>query len=294
MLSRLLLSLAGPALALLFVLGLGGCALLPGRGPVRRIVDAASDAELTVPQLVGELATADVVFLGEVHDSAPAHALQLEVTRALAEERGGVVLSLEMFERDVQADLDAYLAGALDEEAFLDVARPWKDYADAYRPAVEEARARGWPVVAACLPRDLAMRIAAEGLEAVAGDEYLPRSVTAEPGPYRDRFEEAMGEHDGFEEGQLDRWFASQCAKDDAMAEAIADAVARRGEGGPPVVHWCGRFHSDFGLGTVSRLRARRPDLEIAVVTTVRRRSTLDPLEGEDRERAAHAFLVRR
>ncbi len=270
------------------------CALFPPIGPVQRVVAPQSGDELSLEQLAQELSDCDVVFLGEVHDSQPAHELQLEVTRRLHELRGDLALSLEMFERDVQPELDAYLAGSTTEEAFLEASRPWKNYAEAYRPAVEYARAHDLAVLAACLPRALAARIAEEGLDAVLGEEHVPRAVTAEPGRYRELFEQAMSGHTGFEEGQLDRWFTSQCAKDDAMAEAIADHLEARAADAPLVVHWCGRFHSDYGLGTVARLRERRLDLDIAVVTTVRRPSTLRALSEDDRARGDFAFLVRR
>ena len=60
-----------------------------------------------------------------------------------------VVLSLEQFERDAQPALDDYLAGRIDEAAFLAKARPWGNYREAYRPLIEFCKARGLPVVAA-------------------------------------------------------------------------------------------------------------------------------------------------
>ena len=38
--------------------------------------------------------------------------------------RQDIVLSMEMFERDVQGVLDDYLRGRIDEESFLDLAFP--------------------------------------------------------------------------------------------------------------------------------------------------------------------------
>ena len=231
---------------LLTALGTGSCALLPPAGPPRRIVVTATGEEIAAEQLAARLRECDVVFLGEVHDSPDAHELQLELTRRLHELHGEVTLSLEMFERDVQPHLDAYVLGRSTEAELLAAARPWSNYASAYRPAVEYARAHGLHVLAACLPRPA-----------------------------------------------MDRWFAAQCAKDAAMAEAIADHLDPSAGSSGPVVHWCGRFHSDYGLGTVERLLERRPDLRIAVVTTVRRRNTLGELESVDRERAEYAFVVR-
>ena len=55
------------------------------------------------------LAEADVIFLGEQHDSAEGHAVQLALTKAVAERRGEIVLSMEMLERDSQRLVDMYL-----------------------------------------------------------------------------------------------------------------------------------------------------------------------------------------
>lgn len=283
-------------LALLVVLLTAfGCRSLgpTGRG---RIVDGATGASRSADELVERLVALDVVFLGELHDSDDGHALQAEITRRLGRRRP-LCISLEMFERDVQIWLDAYLAGALDEDGFLAATRPWPNYAEHYRPAVELARAQGWPVLAANLPRPVAREIARRGLAAVSSP-WLPRHVDTSAGAYKEHFVAAMGGHGaGMEEEQLDDWYAAQCAKDDAMAESIADWLARYaranredGDEVPLVVHWCGRFHSDHGLGTVERLRARRPDLAIGVVTMTRPDGTP---EASELAAGDWAFVVR-
>jgi len=62
-----------------------------------------------------DLAQRDVVFLGEQHDNAIGHAWHRHMLENLHEKRGDVVLSMEMFERDVQPVLDDYLAGRIEE-----------------------------------------------------------------------------------------------------------------------------------------------------------------------------------
>lgn len=263
-----------------------GCRALGLGGPDHRVVESASGEERTLEAMAAELAGTDVVFLGELHDSEVTHELQFELTRLLHQQRP-VVVSLEMFERDVQAVLDDYLAGAVDEETFLDSSRPWTNYDPAYRRVVEWARAQGVPVVAANAPRELARRVTDEGLAAVLAEPFAPERVAVDEPAYRARFEEAMADHDGVEAERMDAWFAAQCLKDDAMAESIAAALAAAPE--RRVVHWNGRFHSDHRLGTVSRLLARDPALEVAVVTSSR---TDDPRRAPtDEERAAGDWI---
>ncbi|MEM7307399.1 MAG: ChaN family lipoprotein [Planctomycetota bacterium] len=242
-----------------------------------RVLDTRSGRAVSVAEAADALAAADVVFLGELHDNDVGHRLQQELTEALLARRGSLVLSLEMFERDVQPVLDAYLAGDIDEEGFLADSRPWPNYAEHYRPAVEFARSRDLPVLASNVPRPLAARVVREGLRRVMTADHTPRLAVTPPGEYRDRFDAVMGTHGGLDGIAPDNVFAAQCIKDDAMAESIVDTLAAAGSDAPLVVHWCGRFHSDFELGTVERVRLRLPDARLAVVS-------MEPGEDLDRE----------
>ena len=58
----------------------------------------------SIDEIAGALEGVDVVFLGELHDDSIGHRVQLEVFMKAVERYAGkrpVVLSLEMFERDV-------------------------------------------------------------------------------------------------------------------------------------------------------------------------------------------------
>ncbi|CAK0894979.1 unnamed protein product, partial [Prorocentrum cordatum] len=93
-----------------------------------------------------------------VHDDVVAHRLQLQVLqRCLAACRASgrrLVLSLEMFESDVQRVLDEYvLQRAIREQDMTQDSRPWPNYARDYRPLVELCREHGVRVIAANAPR---------------------------------------------------------------------------------------------------------------------------------------------
>ena len=241
------------------------CAATPFRS-----LDMVTGDEVTIEDTALRFSTLDVVFMGEEHDNDVGHAMQLELLVALHERRPDLILSMEMFERDVQDVLDAYLAGAVNEEKFLESSRPWGNYRPHYRPLVEYARDNDLAVLAANIPRPLARKVSKEGPEAIAGEEFAARFSTAPPGLYHDLFWDVMNPSGGEPDDELlQRFFAAQCYKDDTMAESIADGLHQAwGQGRRPlVVHVCGKFHSDFGEGAVSRLRDRLPELRIAVVT---------------------------
>lgn len=239
----------------------------------------------------------DVVIVGEQHDDPATHHAEAALLDALGRRRGRVMVSLEMFERDVQPLLDDYGVGRVTETDFLARSRPWRNYASDYRPLVEHARARRWPVVAANVPRPLASAVARGGMAAL---DTLPFSIRrlfaaerrcAPQGEYFRRFGEAMGGMQGHgaasdsatARGMLVRFYEAQCIKDETMAESIVRA--RDTWRGWMVVHYTGAFHSDRRLGTVERLARRLPDARIAVVSIVPvpDPATVDPAEFSDR-----------
>src|SRR5690606_1586260 len=128
-----------------------------------RVFDARRNRWSDLEGMAAELARADVVFFGEFHDDPGTHAMQRALLEALARRRP-VILSLEMFERDVQPLVDGYLSGVITEDSLLAAARPWRNFLEHYRPAVEWARFHSWPVIAANVPRPFGSAIARSGI----------------------------------------------------------------------------------------------------------------------------------
>ena len=109
--------------------------------------------------------------MGEQHDDAVAHFLQLQIFKAAVEKYSKdrkVALSLEMFERDVQTVVDEYLKNLISETHFLASSRPWGNYKTDYRPLVELAKEKNLPVIAANAPRryvNMVTRLGRDSLE---------------------------------------------------------------------------------------------------------------------------------
>ncbi|MHC5062647.1 MAG: ChaN family lipoprotein [Planctomycetota bacterium] len=230
---------------------------------------SCATTKLGLEDLADELAQADVVFFGEEHDNGFGHRQHEMLLRLLHDRRSQIALSLEMFERDVQPFLDQYLADEIDEAEFLENSRPWKGYPEFYRPMVEYAKANGLPVIAANVPRPLATKVSKEGMDSVKGDPNVARESTAPRDRYWVDFQAAMGAHGGVDDETMYSFYEAQCLKDDTMAEAITDYMqeALRQGDRPMVIHVCGKFHSDAGLGTAARVQERMPGLKIEVLS---------------------------
>jgi uncharacterized iron-regulated protein len=264
-----------------------------------RVYDTRRQGFTDFESMLADIARADVVFVGEQHDDPNTHRLEAAMLDGLRRRRVTLALSLEMFERDTQGGLDTYLSGGIAEDEFLKASRPWPRYATDYRMLVEMAKANGWPMIAANVPRRYASSVAKTGLTAldtlspterswVAADLRCPRDA------YFDRFAATMSGHAGSgspkvapeEQQQMtERYYFSQCVKDETMAEAIASGFDQYNR--KLVVHVNGAFHSDFGQGTAERVRRRLSGRRVAVISVlpVKDLDVLAPA-GEDLARA--------
>ena len=276
----------------------GPSATPPASGYVpQRVYDTRRALFTDFEMMTADLARADVVLIGEQHDDANTHRLELAVLDALARRNISVTLSLEMFERDVQGTLDTYLSGSSAEDEFLKISRPWPRYGSDYRPLLEFARAHHWPVVAANVPRRIAADVAKAGKPAVdalsTGDRPLAAADLQCPhDAYFDRFAEQMGGHQGSSGSQAsvdastERYYLAQCIKDETMAESIAAAFGKLDGKPGVVVHITGSFHSDYGEGTAERVRRRLAGRRVATVSMI-------PVESLDALAPAAADMKR-
>ena len=253
-----------PNFALCLLGLLGACASTGSR-----IVVPGSDQPASVEAVAAAVVDADLVALGELHQTPGVHRTHHALLRAMYARRPNMVIAMEMFERDVQTVVLQYLGGVIDEGEFRAKSRPWPNYARDYRPVIEFAKQRGLMVLAANAPRPLATKAAKEGLDAVMGDKHLARTTSAPQDGYWESFQEMMAGHGGMlgDDGMA-RFYAAQCLKDDTMAESIADHLKgfepdRR----PLAVLICGRAHSDHGWGTVQRVVERLPGIEVRVLS---------------------------
>ena len=243
-----------------------------------RIYDTKAARFVSFSRLTQAMSRVDVVFLGEQHDDPGTHAAELAVLAALGGQRENVVLSMEMFERDVQPLLDRYLAGTISEKDFLAGSRPWDRYITDYRGMVELARIRGWPVVAANIPRRLASAVNKIGLPVLDTVNATERAYAAKDNscPKDAYYKKFVGEMTGhganvgpqMSEASMDRIYQAQCAKDETMGESVAAALAKAGKGAI-VMHVDGQFHSDGGMGTVERLRRRAPSAKTLILSAI-------------------------
>ncbi len=268
-------------------------ALAQSNVPVK-IINGASGSTVDLDAMLDDVAHADVVFVGEEHDSASTHRLELTILQGVAARRKDAIVALEMFERDVQEPLDHFSMGHTSEEDFLAASRPWPNYATDYKPLVDFAISKNWPVIASNVPRRFASEVNRNGVDILKSKSPDEQKLFAQDlqcptdDEYFKRFAEAMGDHPASpgsdaasvaaSRASLERTYFAQCLKDETMGESVSQAYTTGAIGGasPLVVHFNGAFHTDFKLGTAARAARRLPGKRIVVVTIL-------PVEHPDR-----------
>ena len=182
-----------------------------------------------------------------------------------------LILSLEMFERDVQSDLDAYIENWLTEDEFLAKSRPWSNYKDDYRPLIEYAKQKKLTVIAANIPRSIAGKMARTGPDFTdtlpeEDKKWLPNKISYPDDSYKKAFLETLENmHSPMMNNNPDWLYQAQCLKDETMAESIVNALKMKPKA--RVLHFNGDFHSRNFSGTVSRVQSILPNKKIAVIS---------------------------
>ena len=152
-----------------------------------KVWDSRADRIVAPEEALGGAVRARYVLLGEVHDNPEHHRLQRAVLEALARHGPARALAMEQFDAKHQESIDAARARGADVEALAEAGRFDREGWDwpLYRPLVELALGRDWPLIAANLSRAQARAIlddpARSGLPAAEAPlrEALERDLIA-------------------------------------------------------------------------------------------------------------------
>jgi uncharacterized iron-regulated protein len=215
-------------------------------------------------RLLQKIGTANVIYLGETHDSLADHQAQLKIVQALHREKPRMAIAMEMFQKPYQSALNSYLNSTLSEADLLEQTQYKKRWGfdwEFYAPVVRLAKAKRIPVLALNTPTEITRKVARLGLEALSADDFQwipPRSeIDLSSASYRKRiletyesFHQGKGNSDGFE-----RFFQAQVLWDETMAEAIAQYWLKYPN--RQIVVLVGQGHLLFGQGIPSRVARR-------------------------------------
>ncbi len=290
---------------LVFVSLMSGCSSVP-KGPVSlaeidvlvredvTIIKPVSNDRVDWAELLLQIDGVDVVLLGELHDHAVGHAVQLALVEDVLDSYPNSVLAMEMLERDEQILIDDYMEDFIDASTFekLTNSTNWGaqgGWSAWYQHIVDAVKNRGGSVVGANAPRRYVRLARIDGYERI--DElgskrrnYIDYPEELSGGRYRQRFWELAemmhkdvdGEDEPVEiditeidpDDPILPVFRSQQVWDATMAESIVRANPSKEQ---KVILLVGQFHIEYDGGIVQELRKRMPGVKILVVSVQRK-----------------------
>ena len=219
--------------------------------------------------LLEQSQASDLIFFGELHNSAIAHWLQYELARDLAEvDSRNLHIGMEMFEADQQVLIDEYFSGQISQRSFESDARLWNNYQTDYKPIVEFARENRLKVVATNIPRRYASSVYMQGMDALESLDNqaknwmapLPIQVDKELQSYKNIAEAARG-HGG------DNLIYAQAVKDATMAHFILLNMGINDR----MLHLNGSYHSNDWEGIVWYITETVKGYDILTINTITR-----------------------
>lgn len=240
-------------------------------------------------KMLKEIAAADVVFFGELHNNPICHWLQLEVTQDLFTARdGNLILGAEMFERDNQLILSEYLTEKISKKSYKKEARLWPNYTTDYAPLVDFAKDSNLMFVATNVPRRYASVVYMKGFEGLeelepeAKSYFAPLPIEYDANlPGYVKMTEMAGGHGG------ENLPKAQAIKDATMAYSIAEFA----EAGKMFIHYNGTYHSDNFEGILWYLKKYKPGLKIVTISSIEQ-TEVDKLEDENLNKGDYILVI--
>ncbi len=236
---------------------------------VGRIWDARAGRFVSEAELRAAAARGRFVLLGETHDNADHHALQVRLLEAVLASGRRPALGFEMLDAEQQPAVDAVLAGPAPSPAALSAAvgwdrSGWPPFA-LYAPIFERGLDARLPIVAANLSRPAAREVIHRGAGALppALRTLLDRAGPLSPEEERARREEMAASHCGhLPEAFLGPMVLSQRARDAQLAAALAAGAT---DDGAVLVTGGEHAREDRGAGAFLPLAGAEEDAVVSV-----------------------------
>jgi uncharacterized iron-regulated protein len=248
-------------------------------------------------QILKSIVPAQIIYLGETHNSATDHADQLAILEHLYQQKSiataPLAIGLEMFQKPYQPIIDQYLAGKISEQQLIQQTEykkrwgwPWENYA----PLLKFAKARQIPVIALNTPSEVLRKVTKGGLDSLTTTDfkYVPPVAEIDKSNliYRDLILESYQQHKAqavATSPDFDRFYNAQLLWDETMAATAAEFYQQHPQ--TQLVIIAGQAHIGYGYGIPSRV-ARR----LAKIPTTQKSVILSSDEAWERSIADFLF----
>ncbi|HBG08323.1 MAG: hypothetical protein A2075_20230 [Geobacteraceae bacterium GWC2_58_44] len=227
------------------------------------IVHLPTGVAVSLAQMLEMAGDARVVYIGETHDNPASHLLELQTLQGLEKRHPGkVALGMEMFTRSQQPVLDRWVAGELEEKAFIKESRwfdNWKMDFDYYRELLIFARDRHIPIIALNADKSLVQALRSKPLDELSAEEKAQMPEMDMNDPYQRGMAEGIFGGHGHGKMHIESFLRVQTLWDEMMAESAARYLASPAGAERHLLVIAGGNHVSYGFGIPRRVFRRLP-----------------------------------
>jgi len=226
-------------------------------GPPKTTVYSVKDKRhISFGEMAERLLDADLICVGETHDSEVCHRVQLQIIKSLAAYDDRLGVGMEMFQRPFQKELDRYIKGETTEEEFLKASeykQRWGYDWSLYQPIVEYCRINKLPLAALNAPKELTGRISKVGVAKLTDEEKKQLGpIDFEHKEHRDHWYERLAKMHGADSKtpaeQKERSYQVMTTWDGFMAQSAARFQQERSLRRLVVLAGSGHIDRRFGI----------------------------------------------
>lgn len=257
-------------------------------------------AQVNAEQILPNLVSAKVIYLGETHNNIEDHQAQLRIIKGLYQQNPKIAIAMEMFQRPYQIILDRYIAGEISEAQLIEQTEyqqrwgfPWENYAEVLR----FAQANKLPVLALNTPTEITRKVARQGLESLTNAEQklIPNSaeIDLNPPEYREMLLKIYQQHHHggkSNSSDFEKFFLAQVLWDETMADAIANFIKSNPD--HQVVVLAGEGHIIYNYGIPSRVQRRLPNLNLIQQSVIFKSKNEELIQNQNSDRPLADFIL--
>jgi uncharacterized iron-regulated protein len=232
-----------------------------GHFRIGRIVHLKTGKAISFDQLIDQVGSRRLIFIGEVHNNPEHHLIQVQILQALMSQYKSLTVAMEFFNETQQSVLDHYLKGSTTETEFLkdvDWDKNWAYAYHFYRPLLTMTKEKGRKILAINAPNPIVKKVARSGLSSLAPIErnQLASHINLKNESHREYLYQIYKKHSHQDLKRFDFFYQAQCVWEDTMAENIATYLSKTKE---KLVVLAGNGHiiNKYGIPnrTLSRIR---------------------------------------
>ncbi len=228
------------------------------------------DSLVTIDDIIPRLTASRIIYVGETHDQFAHHMNQLKVIQKIHDAGYQLAVGMEMFQKPYQQVVDDYLAGRIDEVAFLkktEYFSRWRYDYNLYKPIIDYLKQQRIPLVALNIHGDLTRKVAREGMYDLSDKQKkeLPSDMNFSNETYRKDLNQVFTVHNKQENLKDFNYFLqAQMVWDEGMAESAHRFLANHPE--HKMVILAGNGHVRYKYGIPDRLYRRNHEPFTVVV----------------------------